>query len=101
VYKQQGIKRRIISSPQKEAGVMFISFLVAGSLLLIPYLFSLSKNPLYIATAIGLLFLFITGAVKTHYTGRNPLRSGVETMLIGGIASLVSYGIGGFVSTLF
>ena len=98
-------------SPLKNAVATFLSFVTFGSLPLMVYLISefslfggldgfLEKKALLIACAITGLTLFALGAVKAKVTGRNRLRSGLEMLLIGGIAAAVAYGIGAFLDGL-
>ena len=100
VDRAEGIKNITESTPRREGILMFISFLLAGSLLLIPYFFTFAASPLYAAVVIGLGVLFLTGVIKTHFTGRNAVKSGVEMLVIGGAAAAISYGIGGLVGVL-
>ena len=46
------------------------------------------------ACALTALTLFALGSLKARFTGRPWVRSGIEMMLIGGIAALAAFGIG-------
>ena len=48
--------------------------------------------------AMGLGALFIFGCVKSHFTGINPLRGGLQTMLIGGLAASAAFCIARLIS---
>jgi VIT1/CCC1 family predicted Fe2+/Mn2+ transporter len=79
--------------------VTFASFVVAGSLPLLSYLVGLFiKIPMNVAfwISIGLsaLALFSLGAAKVKVTGLKPLRSGLEMLIVGGLAAGVAYGVG-------
>ncbi len=77
----------------------FISFVVAGIVPLLIYLLGLfisippaSEFP--IALLLSGLALFALGAAKVLVTKMNPLRSGVEMLVVGGLAAGVAYLVG-------
>lgn len=77
----------------------FSSFVVAGSLPLIIYfagLFTPIPPAIAFPTSIALsgLALFILGTAKVLVTKLNPLRSGIEMLLVGGVAASVAYLVG-------
>jgi len=79
--------------------VTFASFVIAGSLPLLSYLVGLFiKIPMDIAfwISIGLsaFALFALGAAKVKVTGLKPIRSGLEMLIVGGLAAGVAYGVG-------
>lgn len=87
------------ANPLYNAITTFISFLVAGSLPLLVYLIGLgtpieSDTAFRISVALSGLALFTLGAAKVFVTRLNPLRSGLEMLLVGGFASFVAYVIG-------
>ncbi|MBD2433032.1 VIT1/CCC1 transporter family protein [Fischerella muscicola] len=50
-------------------------------------------HPLRVSTITTLVALFAFGFVKGHFTGVNSLRSGQQTVLVGGLAAAVAFGI--------
>ncbi|MFL5703302.1 MAG: VIT1/CCC1 transporter family protein, partial [Ktedonobacteraceae bacterium] len=61
------------------------SYIVGGLIPLSPYIFiPVARNALVISVIATLLALLIFGYIKGHFTGTNPLRSGLQTALIGG-----------------
>lgn len=73
----------------------FIAFLVAGAVPLVPYVFHFPLNQQFGWSIILMaLALFGVGSARTLITKRNWLRSGVEMLVVGSIAAVVSYGIG-------
>ena len=85
--------------PYKSAMVTFISFLAVG---FIPLLFfvlalffpNLLENAfLFSVILTALAFLFV-GSVKGIVTGKHPLHSAFETLLIGAIASSLAFLVG-------
>ncbi len=76
-----------------------IAFLAAGILPLIVYLFGLifpiaPQLSFQIAIAFSALGLFGIGAGKVKVTQQNPIKSGFEMLLVGGLAAGVAYGVG-------
>jgi len=75
------------------------SFVVAGSVPLIVYLVglfvSLSPSVSFpVSFGLSALALFGVGAAKVLVTERSPFRSGLEMLLVGGLAAGVAYGVG-------
>lgn len=80
--------------PWVVGSITALSYLVAAFLPILPYavLPPLQAFPWSVVGSI--LILFGLGASKTRLTRLSPLRSGLELMVIGLIASWVGYGIG-------
>ena len=93
------------TNPLANAAATFVSFLVAGSLPLLAYLVGL-VIPIAPAAAfpisIGLTAaaLFALGAAKVFVTGLNPIRSGMEMLLVGGLAGIAAYGVGALLKNI-
>ena len=86
-------------SPLKNAVATFLSFSLFGFIPLLAYVLSsviVQWRPHTFGAACVLtgLTLFGLGAIKVHLTGRNWLTSGLETLLVGGVAALAAYAIG-------
>lgn len=76
--------RRALSS----ALTIALSYIVGGFIPLCPYiLFSTAQTALMTSIVITLLALLIFGYVKGHFTGTRPLRSALQTAIIGGLAA--------------
>lgn len=89
-------------SEWKSALATFISFVLAGSLPLLPFVFlpvSDTNSLLYSVIATGIA-LFTVGAARYFVTSVNWLISGLEMLLIGGIAAGVSYLVGYLISAI-
>jgi len=80
-------------SPVKQGLITFVSFDIAGVLPLLPFLFGIRAGFAASAALVG-IFLFGLGVVKGFYTQKSPLKSGLETFLIGGIAAVLAYSVG-------
>ncbi len=81
-------------NPLTSSLIMGLAVIVGAAIPLAVFLIWKAQQGIVPAIVITLLGLFILGAVKTKYTLRNWLRSGIEMVLVGGIAALVGYGIG-------
>ncbi len=77
------------------------SYATAGLVPLIPYWFSFSlERALVYSSVLTMIALAIFGAVKGRYIGTSSLRSAGQTVVVGGVAAAVAYGIGRAVSHL-
>jgi VIT1/CCC1 family predicted Fe2+/Mn2+ transporter len=64
------------------------SYVVGGLIPLSPYIFiPVARNALVVSVIATLLALLIFGYIKGFFTGTNPIRSGLQTALIGGLAA--------------
>lgn len=92
-------------SPIKNGIITFISFTLFGFIPLILYLiaiifnFSIQKEFMLTSVLAGIA-MFSLGSLKTKVTGKNWLRSGLETLLIGGLAATAAYFIGELLSKI-
>jgi VIT1/CCC1 family predicted Fe2+/Mn2+ transporter len=69
-----------------------LAYIAGGFIPLGPYmLFSTAGAALMTSITVTLFALTVFGYVKGHFTGTSPLRSAIQTMLIGGIAATVAY----------
>ena len=93
------------TSPVKKGAVTYMSFVLVGIIPLIPYLLSFFsetiKASVYTLSIImTFIAFFFIGSAKVYVTGKNFFKSGLETLLIGGVAAIIAYGIGYFLSGL-
>jgi len=81
--------------PVQVALTMGGSFFVGCLPPIIPYFFlGDPHSAIWVAILFSVVFLFLAGAAKTRLTKVKPLRSGLETMILGILASSVGYGLG-------
>ena len=81
--------------------VMGVSYILAGLVPLVPYLFlPLTTAPVW-SIGFTLAVLFGIGTWLTRFTHRPVLRSGFEVLVIGGVAICLGYLVGRFVSGVF
>ena len=85
--------------PLRSAMATFVSFLLAGAVPLLVYLLGLVApiDPAVsfpVALVLSGLALFGLGAAKVFVTERNWFRSGLEMLLVGGVAAGIAYLVG-------
>ena len=79
---------------RQSAATIACSYVVGGLVPLLPYmLLTESARALMFSVMLTLLALVIFGAVKGQLTGTGALRSGLQTVLIGGLAAGAAYGM--------
>lgn len=87
-------------SPWRAGCMTFLAFVVIGFVPLLPYVVDLvapetfgSSTFGWSAAMTGVAF-FIVGAVKSPFVDEPWWRSGIETLIIGGIAATMAFGVG-------
>ena len=74
------------------AGTIAVSYIAGGMIPLSPYvILSDATRGLIVSAIVTLLALGVFGFIKGKYTGAKPLRSALQTVLIGGIAAGVAF----------
>lgn len=94
-------------NPLSKAVTTFAAFNLIGLIPLLPFIFvftlgfssSFTLKDIFVYSAIftGLSF-FIIGVIKGKVVGKSPVKSGIHTLTVGGLAALVSFLIGSFLS---
>jgi VIT1/CCC1 family predicted Fe2+/Mn2+ transporter len=85
--------------PKRTALVTFIAFVVAGFIPLLAFVLAFSLDifkeyaPIISIISTGLA-LFFVGTLKASTVDKKPLRGGIETLIMGGIAAFVAFFIG-------
>ena len=70
------------------------AYIAGGLIPLAPYFaFSTGTRALTVSVLFTLLALFVFGHVKGHFTGARPIRSALQTTLVGGLAAAAAFGI--------
>lgn len=91
---EENSQRKI--SPLKSSMVTFFSFILLGLLPLSSFILSYTLQVqnrymwkmAYILTFVG---LFVIGYIKGYVLNKNPIKSAIITLLVGGVASLIAY----------
>ncbi|MCF2906433.1 VIT1/CCC1 transporter family protein [Octadecabacter sp. CECT 8868] len=79
--------------PLRAALTTFVAFLVAGMVPVSPFLFGLD-NAFQLSAWMTMFTFFCIGALKSHWSLTPWWRSALETMLIGGAAAGLAFGVG-------
>lgn len=79
--------------PLRAAIVTFAAFLAAGMVPLLPFLFGL-PGAFGVSAFLTFAVFFVIGAVKSQWSLASWWKSGGETLLIGGIAAAIAFGVG-------
>ena len=75
------------------------SYILGGMVPLSSYmLFDHLQTALLVSVAVTLLALFAFGYVKAKMTGISPFRGGLQTVIIGGLASAAAFGLARWIS---
>jgi vacuolar iron transporter family protein len=83
----------------RSAATIAASYIVGGLIPLAPYILMDHVRPaLRLSVAVTLLALLIFGAIKGHFTGVSPLRSGLQTVIVGGVAAAAAFFIARLIS---
>lgn len=87
-----GLEKPDESRAWKSAITIALSYIVGGIIPLIPYFFvSVPTQALLTSVVITLIVLFIFGGIKGKFTGVPILKSGLETMIVGGLAAAAAF----------
>jgi VIT1/CCC1 family predicted Fe2+/Mn2+ transporter len=82
-------KRALVS-----AATIAAAYIAGGLIPLAPYfVFSAAARALAVSVAFTLVALFVFGYVKGHFTGARPIRSALQTALVGGLAAAAAFAI--------
>jgi vacuolar iron transporter family protein len=80
--------RRALRSALTIAG----AYIAGGLIPLAPYkVLSSTRDGLLVSIVVTLFALLVFGYIKGHFTGTRPIRSAVQTTLIGGIAATAAF----------
>jgi vacuolar iron transporter family protein len=82
------------------SGLTIAGAYIAGGLIpLSPYLFLTQvRTGLLVSVVVTIMALALFGYIKGHFTGAKPLRSSLQTTLIGGLAAAAAFGIARWIS---
>ncbi len=85
--------------PGRAAGATFVAFIAVGFIPLLPFVWNvvgLSRwdQPFLWSTVLTGAAFFVVGLGKGLVVGVGWLRSGIETLAVGGVAAAMAYGIG-------
>jgi VIT1/CCC1 family predicted Fe2+/Mn2+ transporter len=84
---------------RNSAATIAVSYILGGLVPLAPYmLIRQLYSALSISVVVTLMALFVFGYVKGKLTGISALRGGLQTVIIGGLASAAAFGLARWIS---
>ncbi|HUI53450.1 MAG TPA: VIT1/CCC1 transporter family protein [Bryobacteraceae bacterium] len=84
---------------RNSAGTIALSYILGGMIPLSSYMLADNlRTALAFSVAVTLMALFVFGYVKGRLTGIAPLRGGLQTVIIGGLASAAAFGLARWIS---
>ncbi|MEO7971191.1 MAG: VIT1/CCC1 transporter family protein [bacterium] len=86
-------------SPWLAAVSTFSAFLICGLAPLLPFLLSMKSAIVFSTLLTGAVF-FLIGSVKSRWSSASWWRSGLSTLLVGGIAAALAYFVGVLLKSL-
>ncbi|MBI4162059.1 MAG: VIT1/CCC1 transporter family protein [Candidatus Aenigmarchaeota archaeon] len=81
-------------NPVKSAGLIFVAFITASLIPIVPFFVLPIAEAVPVAIIASVIFLFVSGAIKSRFTKLSWLRSGTEVLIIGLVATAAVYFIG-------
>ena len=90
---------------RNSAATIAASYIAGGFIPLTPYLLASFhildgiQTALYLSVIVTLLALLVFGYIKGKATGLSPIRSGLQTVLIGGLAAAAAFAIASLIRT--
>jgi vacuolar iron transporter family protein len=92
---REGKEKKINDYARSRSSVTFLGFVCAGFIPLLPFLFGVQSEYVFLISALGAgTAFFIVGASRAFFTKRSFFFSGCEMLFIGGIASVLAYATG-------
>jgi len=82
-----------VRSPWRAGLSTFSAFLLCGLVPLIPFIFGVA-HAFWLATGLTGGVFFGIGSAKSRWSTRSWQRSGLETLLVGGVAAGLAFGVG-------
>lgn len=76
----------------RSAATIAVAYIMGGMVPLSPYFFfKLANEALPWSVGVTLLALLIFGAIKGKFTGQSPIKSGLQTAIVGGLAAAAAF----------
>lgn len=90
-----GVFRKRKTKEVSRSLVTFGAFVLAGSIPLLPFLYGVSEENLFVVSgAASALTFFIVGGSRAFVTKCSFLYSGLEMLAVGSVAASIAYGVG-------
>jgi VIT1/CCC1 family predicted Fe2+/Mn2+ transporter len=94
IFEEVGLDERSIGSAMVAAVGSFVAFTLGAAIPLAPYLLASGATAFVASLVVSLAALFALGLSISRLTRRNPLRTATRQVLLGGVATAVTYGVG-------
>lgn len=101
IAKELKIGGMDLEEPNKNAVVMFLSYIAGGVVPVLPFAFLPVPSAMIVASVVTIIALFAVGFAKGRALEHDGIKSGVEMVLISASAALIGYGIGKGAGMLF
>ena len=83
-----GLEKPEPTRARNSALTIAISYIVGGMVPLLPYmLIAVAHRALLVSIGVTLVALLVFGYVKGRFTGKTPMRSAIQTTVVGGLAA--------------
>lgn len=83
-----GLEKPEPARARNSALTIALSYIVGGMVPLLPYMLMASaRRALLVSVVVTLIALFVFGYVKGRFTGKTPVRSAMQTTIVGGLAA--------------
>jgi len=93
--EELGLFEERFESPVKVGFIMLVAFIAGGIVPILPFLLlTIPQTSLLASSVVTFMSLFLIGVWKTTFTNKHWLRSGLEMVLVGVLASTIPYLIG-------
>jgi len=92
--EELGFGAEVMEPPLRSALTVGGTYLIGAAVPLLPYLAVEPSFGILISALATIVALFVVGAAKTVLTARPWWRSGLESMMVGAVAALVTYSVG-------
>ena len=100
--EELGLDVSQFENPVREGVIAGVSTLIGGAIPVIGYLLGRAAlgssisgfGSLGLAFVFCAAFLFLIGAARSFFTGKNGLRSGLEMLIVGTVVASITYGVG-------
>lgn len=93
-YRELKIFPDELEEPGRNGLIMGVSYIVGGTVPLLPYFFRAPALALVISIAVTLMALFGLGVYAAKFSKRVWWRAGLEMLALAGLAALIGYGVG-------
>lgn len=87
--------------PLTDGLVTFVSFVVIGTLPLIPFFInSFNENTFLVSSIATAATLFLVGSARSLVIQKNAFIAGLEMLAVGGVAAVIAYALGSYVQAI-